>query len=264
MKELLDPFVVAPLAAAAGVYAAGARLAWRRAGAGRGVSFGNAAAFAAGMLVLVGALVWPVDPLGEELFSAHMLQHLLLMNVAAPLLVLAAPLQVMVRVLPRAWRRAVPLLVARLSGILFTAALQAGLMFVWHLPGVIGAALRSDALHAAMHASLLAAALLFWTAVLGARGHARWAAFAALLVTAKVMGAACIWLLLAADPSYSAYGAKAAAYGLSALQDEQIGWGLMMVLGATSYLVASVIVFVKALTGVAAPACVPPRSLARS
>lgn len=52
------------------------------------------------------ALVWPLDRLGEALFSAHMAQHMVLMHIAAPLLVLGAPLPVMFRALPLAWRRA--------------------------------------------------------------------------------------------------------------------------------------------------------------
>ncbi|MEW5929036.1 MAG: cytochrome c oxidase assembly protein, partial [Gemmatimonadota bacterium] len=77
------PAVAAGLLLAGWVYARGVESAWRRAGAGRGIRAGQAAAAAGGWLALWLALATPLDPLGGALFSAHMAQHLVLVLVAA-------------------------------------------------------------------------------------------------------------------------------------------------------------------------------------
>lgn len=234
----LDPLVLALLALAALLYARGTASSWRRAGVGRGVRRWEAACFAAGMAGLFAALVWPLDALGEALFSAHMAQHTVMMNLAAPLLVLGAPLQVMIRALPAAWRLAAARLVPR-AGLVGATLLQQAVLWAWHTPAGVAWALESEPVHIVMHASLLLAALLFWTAVLRPRGARYWGPIAALLVTLKVSGVVCIVLLINPEASYTAYGQSAAAWGLSAAEDEQLGWGVMMSLGSLSYLAAA-------------------------
>src|SRR3954468_6553369 len=100
-----DPAVILGLALAAGLYLKGVGALWRSAGKGRGVRQWEAASFAGGWLVLVLALVSPLHRLGSALFSAHMVQHELLMAAAAPLLVLGRPLIPSVWALPLKWRR---------------------------------------------------------------------------------------------------------------------------------------------------------------
>ena len=102
-----DAASVLPLLLVAALYAAGVHSAWRRAGVGRAVSVRQALCFATGWGLCVLALVSPIDAYSERLFSAHMLQHLVLMNFAAPLLVLGAPLSVLVRPLPRSLQHVV-------------------------------------------------------------------------------------------------------------------------------------------------------------
>jgi cytochrome c oxidase assembly factor CtaG len=87
-----EPVVVLLLAVAAIAYIGGIRRLWRAAGAGHGISRLQAAAFAIGWLAVFTALVSPVDAVSSELFSVHMIQHELLMIVAAPLLVFGSPL----------------------------------------------------------------------------------------------------------------------------------------------------------------------------
>ena len=215
----LDPLTLGLLGSSAFLYWRGAR----RAG-------GREALFAAGMACLILALVWPLDVLGERLFSAHMAQHLLLMNVAAPLLVLGAPLSAMLRALPSAWRRPAARLVPR-PGLVSASLLQLLALWAWHVPSAVALALQSDAVHIAMHATLLAAALTFWTAVLRPREGRYWAPIAALLLTLKVTGMACIVLMIQPGSLYPVYGDAA---------DEQIGWGIMMIAGTASYLGAAV------------------------
>ncbi len=248
----LDPLVLAMLAVAAGLYWRGVHSAWRRGARRAGPGPREVSAFAAGMAALVLSLVWPLDALGEVLFSAHMAQHLVLMNVAAPLLVLGAPLPAMLRALPRAGQRLVGAMVQasawrsgwrRLSGVAAATVLQQVVLWWWHTPRGVAAALADERVHIAMHATLLVAALLFWTAVLRPRARRYWASIAALAVTLKLSGLVCITLLLLPAVRYTAYGRSAAAWGLSPAEDEQLGWGLMMIVGSLSYLAAAIALF---------------------
>jgi putative membrane protein len=237
----LDPLALVPMALAAFLYARGAlRFGWRE------------GSFAAGLLALFFALVWPLDVLGEQLFSLHMLQHMVLMNVAAPLLVLGAPLGPMLRALPLSWRISLARLGGGrgwrkcwrwLTGVAVAAVLQQLVLWTWHTPRGVALALESDPVHIAMHASLLLAALLFWIAVLRPRGGYHWAAIAGILLTLKVSGVITIVLMLQPDSLYPAYADLAAAWGFAPEQDEQMGWGIMMTIGTLSYLVAAVALF---------------------
>ena len=237
----LDPLVLIPLALAAYLYAKGT------------LRFGRKeACFTAGMLALFFALVWPLDVLGEQIFSMHMLQHLLLMNVAAPLLVLGAPLGPFLRALPLSWRIDLARLGGSrrwrtgwrwLTGVAVATVLQQLVLWSWHTPRGVAWALASEPVHVAMHASLLIAALLFWTAVLRPQGGYYWVPIAGVLVTLKVSGVITIVLLLQPVALYSAYGELAFRWGLTPEQDEQIGWGLMMILGTFSYLTAAIGLF---------------------
>ena len=234
----LDPLVIVPLLLAAYLYSNGA------------LRFGaREACFYGGLAALFFALVWPLDVLGEHLFSAHMLQHLVMMNLAAPLLVLGAPLGAMLRALPVSWRRVLARLGAvrrwrtawrMLSGAAAATVLQQIVLWAWHTPHGVAAALESDGVHIAMHASLLTAALLFWTAVLRPHSGRHWASIAALLVTLKMTGVVCIVLLLQPAALYTAYGDLAAEWGLTPAEDEQLGWGIMMIVGTLTYLGAGV------------------------
>src|SRR4051794_29720568 len=86
------PFVLSAIFASLILYLRGCARLWRRVGLGHGVSGGQAAAFFAGLAVIVVAVVSPLDHLSELLFSVHMGQHELLMVVAAPLLVIGRPI----------------------------------------------------------------------------------------------------------------------------------------------------------------------------
>jgi len=114
--------------------------------------------FAAGWLVLALSLLSPVHALGGALFSAHMAQHELLMNVAAPLLVLGRPLIPFVWALSPRWRRvtgrwsagrsfAVPW--RALTHPVNAFLLHAAAIWVWHLPSLYDATVSSEVMHAA-------------------------------------------------------------------------------------------------------------------
>lgn len=242
----LDPLPIVPLIVAAALYARGVQSAWRRAGIGRGVTIWQVTAFAGGLLGLFLALVWPLDAMGEMLFSAHMAQHVVLMNLAAPLLVLGLPAPTMLRALPQVWQRRSARWARKIPWHWATTATAATLLqllalWFWHVPDAIGLSLRNDGIHVLMHLSLFATALLFWFRIArsGAAGHG--GALLALLVTAKLSGLLGGLLIFAPRPLYAAYGERGAEWGLSLLEDQQLAGLLMMTPGALPYLIAGVV-----------------------
>ena len=198
----------------------------------------RAIAFYGGLLVLAAALVSPLDALASTLFSAHMVQHLLLMLVAAPLLVHARPASALVAGLPAGGRRA-----ARgARGDLWRRAARAAVnplavwtvgtvaLWAWHLPLLYEAALSHDALHVAEHASFLGAALLFWAVVLGSgarRGVPRPVAMLLVFATSVQSSALGIVLLLAPNVLYPLHAAGARVWEVSPLADQHVAGGLM-------------------------------------
>jgi putative membrane protein len=220
-------------------HAARSRRMWRRRGT----------AFAAGWLVLAAALLSPLDALGARLFSAHMLQHELLMVIAAPLLVLGRPLGAFAWALPPAWRRGSGrVLRSPASSVAWHAlsrpsvawVLHALALWAWHVPALFGLALRDPDWHAWQHASFLGSALLFWWTVLGApTRRAQGAAVVSLFTTMMHSGALGALLTFAAQPWYAGYaGHPDAATGLLPLEDQQLGGLLMWIPGGLVYLVA--------------------------
>ena len=169
-----DAWVVGLLAASAALYALGAGRVWRRAGRGRGITFGHAARFAVGWLALCAALLSPIDTLATRLFSLHMVQHELLMVVAAPLLVLSRPLEAWTWALKASWRKALAG-VARIdllrvawracSAPIGAWTLQAVALWTWHMPVLFDAALADEGVHIAQHSCFLVSALFFWWSV---------------------------------------------------------------------------------------------------
>jgi cytochrome c oxidase assembly factor CtaG len=163
----VDPPVVAALGAAVLLWAQGIR----RAG---GVPRRRSALFLAGVGVVGVALLSPIDRYAADRFSVHMLQHLLLVLVAAPLLVLARPVTLLLRASsPAARRRLVlPVLHSRPLAVLTAPALAWGaftvVTWVTHHPAVYELTLRNQAAHAVEHLAYLGSALLFWFAVIGA------------------------------------------------------------------------------------------------
>jgi putative membrane protein len=233
-----DPVLLLTLGVTAVVYGRGrARLAARiaRPDGGR-----RALAFYGGLVVLAGALVSPLDALAATLFSAHMVQHLVLMLVAAPLLVSARPMAALVAGLPAAGRqaargvRADPWRAATRAALnpLVVWAVGALTLWAWHLPALYEAALANDAVHVLEHASFLGAAVLFWTVVLGS-GHAgrpgvsRPAALLLVLASSVQSSALGAVLLLGSTALYPVHAAGARAWEVSLLGDQHVAGGLM-------------------------------------
>lgn len=232
-----EPGVLLGVWLSAWLYARGTERLWRRAGVGHGVRRWQAASFAAGLFLLLVALVSPLDALGAALFSAHMVQHEVLILLAAPLLVLGVPLVPFLWALPPSWRRrmgrwskAPP--VRRgwrtLTHPLSAWTLHAAALWIWHAPPLYQATLRSGAVHVAQHASFLGTALLFWWVLLHSGRRMEHGVGVLYVFTTGMYGSALGALLTFAPTAwYPAYAGSVAAWGLSPLEDQQLG-GLIM------------------------------------
>jgi putative membrane protein len=239
-------WLVALLAASAALYAIGVRRLWQRAGRGRGITLAQSARFAAGWLALCAALLSPIDTLGAALFSVHMVQHELLMVVAAPLLVVSRPIEAWTWAVKPAWRKALagvvrfePLSAAwRICTEPIGAwSLHAVALWAWHVPALFEAALADEAVHVAQHSCFLVSALFFWWSVV-ARGARRGGASVAGVFTTMMHTSALGALLTFAPTPWYAHYAETSAFGLSALEDQQLGGLIMWVPGGLAYLVA--------------------------
>jgi putative membrane protein len=196
----------------AGVLLAALAMAWRSAADRR--------ALTAGWIVLALALVSPLCSLSVALFSARVGQHLIILLVAAPLLALGLP----------APRRAAPA-----AGLAAATAGFALLLWFWHLPGPYAATFRSDALYWTMHGSLLAAAILLWRGLLLSATARPELVLPAGLATAVQMSALGAFLTFAPRPIFSPHAFTTAAWGMTALEDQQLGGLLMWVPGGLAF-----------------------------
>ncbi|KQT08988.1 cytochrome c oxidase assembly protein [Ramlibacter sp. Leaf400] len=253
-------WVLFMLAVSALLYMRGIWRLWASAGWGRGIGKPPVIAFAAGWLTLVLALATPLDTLGGRLFSAHMVQHELLVVVAAPLLVLGRPLAAWTWAFNPAHRRRIGRAVqtrwlartwAALTDPIVAWCLHATLLWAWHLPVLFSAALVHEGVHVLQHTSFLGSALFFWWTVLGHDprvGRGTGMAVAALFTTMLHTGALGALLSLAQTPWYPPYLSTTAALGLDPVQDQQLGGLVMWVPSGLAYLVAALGLLGRMLT----------------
>jgi cytochrome c oxidase assembly factor CtaG len=213
------------------------------------------AAFYAALATVVAALDSPIDAEATTLFWVHMVQHVMLMMVAAPLLVLAAPWIPIWRGLAVRDRRRLALWylrsrgwrAARGAGRRMTAPLAAWILFdvnlcAWHVPALYDLTLRSWALHDLEHVSFLLLGVVFWLAVIDSPPlHARLdpvRGIAYVVLGATVAWALAVVLAFTPAPLYSAYAElHARPGGLTGLADQQIAAGIMWGPGSIPYAV---------------------------
>ncbi|KRE11714.1 hypothetical protein ASE66_24705 [Bosea sp. Root483D1] len=202
----------------------------------KGAGPGSAPLVSAAVVCAAGFLVLPLSDLGP--LSLQMTHHLVLMNVAAPLLAvfLAARL---------------PTLGARALWI--AAASQLFLLWAWHLPGAQQSAALSGLLQATMLLLLGAVALAFWLAVIAAERTGGWRAIAGLLLTGKFACLLGALLIFAPRDLYGLAGLALAfcSSGPSSLEDQQLAGLLMVTACPLSYLTAGVVVAARLLSRIA-------------
>ncbi|HEX6560124.1 MAG TPA: cytochrome c oxidase assembly protein [Longimicrobiales bacterium] len=192
-------------------------------------------AFWVGWLSLVAALLGPLHELAEHRFSAHMVQHTMLMTIAAPLVVLGRPVLVSLWALPVPLRRRVALhaLPAAARAVAEMPAVAAFIVhtvaiWLWHAPPFYDASVRHEWIHALQHLSFLGSALIFWNSVLAPRTRATGLGQGVLLVFATAAHTAVLGALitLAPSPLYRVY-VDGVGGRLTPLEDQQLA-GLIM------------------------------------
>ena len=257
-----DLLLILGLLATGLLYVRGIFRLWQRAGDGRAVSYGQALAFAAGWLALFVALVSPLDALGSALLAAHMVQHLTLTLLAAPLLVLGAPPVALAwglphsRKLARWWHKRVALRRAwrLLSRPTVAWAIHLVILWLWHLPALYQAALLDERVHILEHTSFLGAALLFWWTIVPRRlrrprnlrrslGPGPLYTF----TTALLSGLLGVLLTFSQRVWYPSYGVLPYGWGLTPLQDQQLAGVIMWFPGGLVYLAATLVLLGTAL-----------------
>lgn len=241
-----NPLVVATLVAAAALVGRGTlrlRGQTRRCSHGRALRTG---AFAAGWLALALALVSPLHAWGERLFTAHMVEHEIVMAVAAPLLVLGRPLGPALWAFPATARHAIGAALrsraARAAWSSFVhpvsaTALHAVVLWAWHAPALFETSLDSTAVHLLQHASFLAAGLIFWWSMFYRASTGE--AFGHVTLTMIHMSVLGALIALAPRVLYLRQTAGAERAGLTPLEDQQIAGLVMWAPVGTIYAVAA-------------------------
>ncbi|MBX5469297.1 MAG: cytochrome c oxidase assembly protein [Thermoleophilaceae bacterium] len=231
---VFDPGVIAVLAISIGLYQRAVRVLGRR---GYQVPRGQQACWYAGVACLAVGLLGPPDALADELFTAHMGEHLLIADIGGPLLLFGMRTPVLVFLLPR--QLLVPL--ARFHALrrvfrfarrpLVAIPIFMVVLYGWHLAAPFDAALRHDSLHALQHISFVGASMLvWWSAIEPQRRHMP----GELWKIGYILGARLVSMFLAMalifsrSPWYHAYGDLPREHGFSPLTDQQVGGGMML------------------------------------
>jgi putative membrane protein len=221
------------LTAVAG-YAAAYTLRWRRSreeGGPRVASYGHLALWWAGIVGLVVALISPIDRLGEQLATAHMVQHLLIADLVPICFTLALTkwiLRPVTRHVHRIERAAGPF-----GHPAFGVVAYVGAMWLWHVPALYDAALEHSAVHTLEHLTFAAAGLLYWWHLLSPiRSRMRLGGMGPIIYMAStkiLVGFLGILLAFAPDLLFSYYDSGGERWGLSPIDDQHVA-GLVMAL----------------------------------
>lgn len=180
---------------------------------------------AAGLLLLAGLWLGPLPGMARRAFSPHMILHLGVMVVAAPLFVIG-----LMRLFP-------PDLAPRLRylGAFAASVFDFAVVWGWHVPALHEAAARFDPAFALQQLSFLAAGLwLWWICLAGRDAGSRAAGAFAMLFASMHMAMLGVLLVLAPTLVYAPQFCLG-AFGLDPLQDQQLGGGLMALFGAVPY-----------------------------
>jgi putative membrane protein len=244
----VEPAVVLAVLALAALYLKGWRRA-RRAGEPHPPGAGRLVLFACGLLTIAVALISPLDGLSDQLMVMHMVQHILLLDVAPILMILGLTkglLRPMTRRLQTVERRA-----GMLAHPAFAVLAYAGFMWLWHLPPMYDAALRNTNVHALEHICFAFAGGLYWWHVLSPiRSRMRIGGLGPIVYmssTKLLVGALGIVLAFAPDSLYPFYQHLPRYWGLSAGEDQSLA-GLAMALEQSIVMgIALVVLFVQML-----------------
>jgi len=255
------PEIILTLGLAAAIHLAGRwRLKRRVASGSRIVSPWRTVSYLSGLAVIWIALMSPIDVLSGQYFFMHMIQHLLLVMIAPPLLLLADPMPIMLWGLPEGLRLEVGRWLR--PGALFRRVAQAvtapGLVWLyfvagvvgWHSPGAYNAALVSDLAHDVEHLSFFIPAVLFWWHVIGAAPHihrrlSRGARIAYALSGVPPTAITGIVISFTGHPIYTYYETVPRLGAMTVLEDQMLGGTLMWIPGSMMYIVAALVLVAR-------------------
>jgi putative membrane protein len=246
--------ILLPLLAAGAFYGRG----WhrlRQRGSKRLATRWRLVAFVGGLLTIVVSLLSAIDSFSADLFLMHMIQHLLLIMVAAPLIMVANPFPILLWGVPRGRELGLALFgrgarfaegLRKATGPGITWLVFVACLWGWHDPGAYDAALKSDLVHDVEHLSFYVTALLFWWHVTqsGPRVHGSLSPGARIAYTLSVVPAnmiAGIAISFSSEPLYEHYLTVPRVWGLTALEDQQLGGTIMWIPGSMMYLLAAIV-----------------------
>lgn len=222
------------------------------AGATEGTGALRTVSFVAGIAVLAAALASPVARIAEQLLVWHTAQHILLIDAAPILLILGLSRELLEPLMQRL--AAVERLTSVLTLPITAVLLYAGTLWAWHTPVLYDLALANEGVHALQHATVFAVGALLWWHVLGPvlfRRALRGLTVFPFMAGTKVLTAALGFVIMAASDggfAYRHYADQPRRWGLSALQDQQIGGALMMLEEAILITAAFAFMFVRMLS----------------
>ena len=218
------------------------------------------AVFFLGLAALLAALASPIDGYAAVSFAVHMVQHMLLTVVAAPLLMVGAPIRPLLRGLPARARTAVVRPLARAHAVrsfihavrhpLVAAALYVGGLYAWHVPALYDAALLDARVHLVEHAWFFLSALVFWSVVIDPAPFRGTLGYGARLPYLLVLGAAQNTVLggilsFSSRLLYAAYAdlGDTTVFGMDRVTDQRVGGAIMWVVGDFVFLAAASVAF---------------------
>jgi len=228
----------------------------------RGAQVRRSACFYTAMAVAFFALCPPFHWYADRLFWVHMIQHVLLMMVAAPLVVLSRPWIRLFRVLPLGSRRTLARAfsdkghLGPLSSVghwlgtpPVSLALFAIVLLGWHVPVLFNATLTSSLLHALEHTMFIAVAIMFWKQVIPSPPLkivlGQWGRVMYITAAMAVSWALSLWLALSTHPLYAHYAQLSSRPGgISAMTDQQLAAGVMWVPGSVTFVIVLLVYFV--------------------
>jgi putative membrane protein len=220
----------------------------RAAGSTRGASWGRLACWMGGILALFIALVSPIDNLADQVFAMHMVQHVLLLDVAPVLLILGLT-KVLLRPIARTVLDAERAL-GPIAHPLFAICFYVGAMWVWHLPALYDLALKHSGVHVIEHTFFISAGLLYWWHLLSpvrGRHFGGLAPVGYMLSTKLAVGLLGILLTFAPHALYDFYKHQDPVWGLSANDDQALAGAIMAIEQSIVMGVALAYLFVRAL-----------------
>lgn len=220
------------------------------------------AMFLLGLFMLWFALASPFDTFSSFFITAHMSQHMTLMMIAPPLLLLGEPLIPIVRGMPRFAARefAGPFLNWRLAGSIgkflthpgTALILMGAVMFIWHVPAPYELAVRSGAWHEFEHACFFFVSIIFWWPVVQPwPSHPQWPRWAMVpyLVVADILNTILSAILTFSEHLlYPSYGAGPRLFGVSALADQAASGAVMWTVGSFAFLIPAALIAVECLS----------------